>query len=127
MAIIQRGRIGRKPTGGMYHPVGRKRVYELGSKPSLTTPGERRVRTEKTKSGTPKTKVYVAKTANCFDPKTKKFVQAEIKYVAENPANRHYVRRNVMTKGAVVETDKGKARITSRPGQHGTVNAILLH
>jgi small subunit ribosomal protein S8e len=33
---------------------------------------------------------------------------------------------NIITKGAVIETDAGKARVTSRPGQHGVVNAVLL-
>ena len=46
--------------------------------------------------------------------------------VVENPANRHFVRRNIMTKGTVIETEKGKARITSRPGQDGTINAVLI-
>jgi small subunit ribosomal protein S8e len=46
--------------------------------------------------------------------------------VTENPANKNFVRRNILTKGAVVATDLGKAKITSRPGQDGEVNAILL-
>ena len=50
----------------------------------------------------------------------------EIKDVLENPANPHYVRRDIITKGAIVITDIGKARITSRPGQHGVVNAVLI-
>jgi len=36
------------------------------------------------------------------------------------------VRRNIITKGAVIKTEKGPARVTSRPGQHGIINAILL-
>ncbi|MCK4384091.1 MAG: 30S ribosomal protein S8e, partial [Candidatus Lokiarchaeota archaeon] len=35
-------------------------------------------------------------------------------------------RRHILTKGAVVETELGNARITSRPGQHGTLNGILM-
>lgn len=31
-----------------------------------------------------------------------------------------------MNKGAIIETKIGKARITSRPGQSGTINAILI-
>ena len=61
-----------------------------------------------------------------YDPKAKKCSKATIKNVSGNPANRHFVRRNIITKGAVVETDKGKARITSRPGQEGTINAVLI-
>ena len=36
------------------------------------------------------------------------------------------VRRNILTKGAIIETDAGKAKITNRPGQEGTVNAVLV-
>ncbi|MEK6848627.1 MAG: 30S ribosomal protein S8e, partial [Nanoarchaeota archaeon] len=42
------------------------------------------------------------------------------------PANRHFIRRNIMTKGSVIDTELGKARITSRPGQDGVVNAVLI-
>ncbi len=68
----------------------------------------------------------MADTANVYDKKTKKFYKTKIKNVAENPANRHYVRRNIMTRGAIIETEKGKAVVTSRPGQDGTVNAVLI-
>jgi small subunit ribosomal protein S8e len=44
----------------------------------------------------------------------------------ENQANIHYVRRNIINKGAIIETNLGKARVTSRPGQTGTINAVLL-
>jgi small subunit ribosomal protein S8e len=44
----------------------------------------------------------------------------------ENPANKNYIRRNILTRGAVVMTELGKAKITSRPGQDGEVNAILV-
>jgi small subunit ribosomal protein S8e len=36
------------------------------------------------------------------------------------------VRRNIVTKGAIIETDAGQARVVSRPGQDGQVNAVLL-
>ena len=64
--------------------------------------------------------------ANVYDPKTKKHFKASIKTIVENPANRHYVRRNIMTKGTIIETDKGKARIVNRPGQENAINAVLL-
>ena len=53
-------------------------------------------------------------------------VEAEIEDVVENPANPNYVRRNIVTKGAVIQTSEGRARVTSRPGQTGQVNAVLL-
>lgn len=46
--------------------------------------------------------------------------------VLRNPANVDYQRRGVITKGAIVETEAGQARVTSRPGQDGVINAILV-
>ena len=46
--------------------------------------------------------------------------------VLENGANSHFVRRNIITKGAIVETEIGKAKITPRTGQKGIVNGVLI-
>ena len=46
--------------------------------------------------------------------------------MVENPANIHYVRRNIITRGAVVDTSAGKARVTSRPGQTGALSGVLV-
>jgi small subunit ribosomal protein S8e len=67
-----------------------------------------------------------ADVAYVIDPKTNKTTKTEIISVVENPANIHYVRRNIITKGAIIETKLGKARIASRPGQSGTINAVLI-
>jgi small subunit ribosomal protein S8e len=64
--------------------------------------------------------------ANVYNPKTKKYSKEKIVTTSANPANRHFARRNIITKGSIIETEKGKARITSRPGQEGTVNAVLI-
>ena len=60
------------------------------------------------------------------DPKTGKTNQTEIKTVIENPSNPNYVRRNIIVKGAIVETKIGSVRITSRPGKDGVINGILI-
>ena len=126
MAISQL-RAARKPSGGKYKSKGRKqKAYELGSEPAFTGLGKRRAKIMRTMGNNPKARLLATDTANLFDPKTKKFEQARIKTISGNPANRHFVRRNIMTKGAIIETDKGKARITSRPGQDGAVNAVLI-
>jgi len=52
--------------------------------------------------------------------------KVKILSVKENTSNSQYVRRNIVTKGAVVETEKGLAKITSRPGQEGKLNAVLV-
>jgi small subunit ribosomal protein S8e len=126
MAISQRRSL-RKPTGGRYKKGARKKKgYELGRQPSLTHIGSRRAKTIRTMGSNRKIRVYSEETANLYDPKTKKYAKAKIKNVVENPANRHFIRRNIMTKGSVIDTDKGKAKITSRPGQDGAVNAVLI-
>jgi len=52
--------------------------------------------------------------------------KVKIKTVIESPDNRHYARENILTKGAIIDTEAGKAKITSRPGQAGVVNAVLI-
>ncbi len=98
----------------------------MGSNPTFPKVGETVKRVVKTRGGNFKQRLLAANVANVFDPKSKSYKKAVIKTVVENPANRHYVRRNILTKGTVIETDIGKARITSRPGQEGTINAVLL-
>ncbi|MCL4480239.1 MAG: 30S ribosomal protein S8e, partial [Candidatus Thermoplasmatota archaeon] len=76
--------------------------------------------------GNTKVAIRRAEFANLYDPKEKKMSRVKIITVKENPANPHYVQRNIMTLGTVIETEKGLARITSRPGQVGVINAVLL-
>ena len=64
--------------------------------------------------------------ANIMNPKTKKVEKSKILTVVENPADPHFVRGNVLTRGAVIKTELGLARVTSRPGQSGTVDAVLI-
>ena len=85
---------------------------------------KRRVKTKKTKGGGSKRILIASSQANVIvDGKTQK---TTIKTVVENKADKDFVRRNIITKGAIIETELGKAVVTSRPGQHGTVNAKLL-
>ncbi len=124
MAIIQK-RSKRKATGGRYRPVPKKKANK-GSEPTFTVVGELRQRIKRTRGGEDKITLLAAQKANIFDPKTKKYTIADIKAVVDNGANRNFIRRNIMTKGAIIETSAGKARITSRPGQENNVNAIRI-
>jgi small subunit ribosomal protein S8e len=117
----------RKPTGGRYTSSDTKRIHQKGRLPSNTRIGEQQdARSTRTIGGNSRTRMVYADRLNLFDPKTKKHVKAKIKTVVKSDANRHFVRRNILTKGTVVETDKGKAKITSRPGQEGMINAVLM-
>lgn len=126
MVISQGSKVGRTPSGGRFKAFRKKRLYEKGRKATHTLLEPLKRKQIKQKGGGKKTIVLTADTVNLFNPKTKKFSQTKIKTVSGNPANRHFVRRNIMTKGAIVETEQGKAKITSRPGQNGSVNAVLI-
>jgi len=116
----------RKPSGARRRRHCSKRKYEYGREPSETKVDERRTRKIRTRGSNSKLRLLQDNTINVYDSKTKKSTKAEVKTVIENAANPHFVRRNIMTKGAIVETSLGKARITNRPGQEGTINAVKL-
>ncbi|MBW2980875.1 30S ribosomal protein S8e [Candidatus Woesearchaeota archaeon] len=124
--VVEQSRPKRKETGARYKDYRKRKQYELGRLPSLTKVEKRRIQIVRTMGNNKKARLLSTDIANLFDPKSKKYEKAKIKTIVENPANRHFIRRNIITKGCVVETDKGKAKITSRPGQDGTVNAVLI-
>ncbi|UPV74880.1 30S ribosomal protein S8e [Halorussus limi] len=118
------GRSTRKRTGGRLRPSHKKKKHELGREPTETTVGETKLRTIDAHGNTEKVRALSTDVASvATDGET---VQAEIQDVVENDANPNYVRRNIVTKGALIETSEGRARVTSRPGQTGNVNAVLV-
>ena len=123
MAITQT-RSKRKVTGGIYLDYRKKRKYELGREPRETKVAPVRKKKFDCLGGNVKIGLLSADVANVFDGK--KYSKVKIKQVLENKANRHFVRRNIINKGAVIETEIGKARVTSRPGQEGGINAVLI-
>ena len=125
MAISQT-RSKRKQTGSLYRDYRKKKKHELGRLAALTKLEKKRSASIRTRGDNKKVRLLSIDTANLLDPKTKKHEQVKIKTILETPANRHFVRRSIITKGCVVDTEKGKAKITSRPGQDGTVNAVLI-
>jgi len=87
--------------------------------------GETKRKITRGKGGNTKSKILSDKYAYVTDPKTGKTEKAEITRVIKNPANIDYNRRGVMTKGAIIGTPLGPARVTSRPGQVGMLSAVL--
>lgn len=124
--VVTQGKPRRRTSGKKKLAYRKKRLFERGSIPSLTGLGEIKVKIVRTKGKGSKRKLLKHNIANVLDKKTNKRSKAKILTIVENPANRHYVRRNIMTKGTIIETEKGKARITSRPGQEGSINAVLV-
>lgn len=116
----------RKPTGGTKRRWRGKRAFETGSEPTETILGPVKKRWVRTRGGAAKVRIAVADWAVVTDTGTHKSTKSKLLRVVGNPANVDYQRRGVITKGAIVETEVGQARVTSRPGQDGVINAILV-
>ncbi len=125
MAISQH-KSNQSPSGAKYKDSRKKKQYELGSSPTHTKVGETKGKKSRKMGGSDKRRLLAANTANLLDPQTGKSTKVKILTVVGNPANRYFVRRNIITKGSIINTEKGKAKVTSRPGQEGTVNAVLV-
>lgn len=125
MAITQ-GRGNKTKGGSRYKDYRKYKKHELGRLPAFTGLGKKRAQKVKSMGGVKRIRLLREEHVNLIDPKTKKSKKVKIKTITESPANRHFVRRNIMTKGAIIETEAGKAKITSRPGQDGTINAVLI-
>ena len=120
----QSGRRKQKRTGGRRRPIRNKKRHQLGREPAETTVGEPRFQVIDSRGNAEKVRALATDVAQVSgDGETE---EAEILGVEENPANVNYVRRNIITKGAVIETSAGNARVTSRPGQSGVVNAVRV-
>ena len=120
----------RKPSGGRLKRPSRyrgKRKTEISSENQFAFVGDKDARKLYRKTaGSQTVRVLSVKNINVNKPKEGKTVRAKITNVVRNDADTNYVRRNIVTKGAIVETDVGQVRVTSRPGMHGVVSGILL-
>ena len=115
---------GRKITGGKYHSLRKRKLYEKRGQTRHVVLGESKTKTLRVMGGNIKTIMLRANTANIMiNGKAKK---AEIKNVLETPQNKFFARQNRLMKGAIIDTSLGKARITNRPSQEGLINAMLV-
>ncbi len=116
----------RKYTGKKYKLFRKKRKRELERPPINTQIGSEKVKTQRVMGGNSKVKLFSTDYVNLTDPNTNKTQKVRIMRFESNQASKDINRRHILTKGAIIETELGKARITSRPGQHGQLNAILI-
>jgi len=116
----------RKLSGGKKRAYRVKKKYEEGGFPAETILGEPKRKTTRGMGGNTKVKVLSDKFASVTDPKTGKTQKTEITRVVRNAANVDYNRRGVITKGAEIETTLGLAKVSSRPGNDGIINAVLI-
>lgn len=122
MAISQ-DRSNRKVSGGRYRRT-IKKLKNRGREPTLVSISKLKRKVERGRGNKVKYRVLSTDIVNLFDGKN--FIKAKVESVIESPSNPNYVRRNIITKGSIIRTDKGNAKVTSRPGQEGSLNAVLI-
>jgi small subunit ribosomal protein S8e len=126
MVIIQ-SKSKRKPSGARYKSkIIKKRKHLIGRLPAMTKIGTIKRQDIKTRGNNLKLRLLNVEKANVYDPKSKTYSMEAIKNVVDSPSDKNFIRRKIITKGSIIETGKGNARVTSRPGQNGIVNAVLV-
>jgi small subunit ribosomal protein S8e len=124
---IWQGESKRKVSGGRKTYSRKKRKFELGSdfQPTVVAEEDTRI-SHAGRGGRKKFRLTKASLVNVLDPKTRVSKKVKILSVKVNPSDPHYVQRNIITKGATIQTELGMARVTSRPGRDGIINAVLI-
>ena len=116
----------RKTSGGRRVQARGKRSTEISTEKQMALIGEPKRKIYRRTGGNTLVRVLAANKVSINNPKTGKTVLGTIENVVENESDPNYVRRNVLVKGAIIETDKGRVRITSRPGKDGVINGVLV-
>lgn len=124
---VYQGRDWRKENGKKLKPNRKKRKYEYGRFPTLTKIGKDDVRyVIRTKGGGIKIRLKEVLYANVLNPETKEIKKVKILDVVKNPSDKNLDRMKIITKNTIIKTEIGDAVVTSRPGQDGVINAILI-
>ena len=113
----------RKVSGKKYVAFRKKRVSDLGGLSALTHIGSKRVKVKRVMGANSKRQLLSDEVVYIADGN--KTIKAKIEGVSLNPANINYTRRNIITKGAILETELGYVKVTSRPGQDGQINGVI--
>ena len=115
---------GRKISGGKYHKKRKKKAYERGGQKRIVKLGEKKIKKLRIRGGKLKDVSLAQNTINVM--KNGKSKKVKIKNVIETPSNRFLARQNILVKGAIVDTEIGKVRITNRPSQEGFVQGVAV-
>src|SRR5689334_5630604 len=112
---------GRKLTGGRKVAMRGRRKFEIDRYPNEAVVGPTQIVPRRTRGHNGKAAFKTAEFANVVDKENKKVTKVKVLRVTKIPANRDYERRGVISKGALIETERGTAVVVSRPGQDGVV------
>ena len=114
-----------KITGGRRTPLRIRRKYEIDRYPNEPVNGAQVTVTRRVRGNNKKTALKSIDFVNLATGEAK-VKKSKIIKVLENATNNDYKRRGIITKGAILETQEGRCRVVSKPGQGGIVNAVLL-
>ncbi|MGC8662123.1 MAG: 30S ribosomal protein S8e [Nitrososphaeria archaeon] len=114
----------RKVTGGKRIAYRDKRRRERKSQPRVAKIGKYQVLTRRSRGGN--IIQYVTSAEKISVPTKDGNKNVKILSLISNQSNRDYERRGIITKGAVVMTEAGKVKVTSKPSKNGTLSGILL-
>ncbi|MED5498999.1 MAG: 30S ribosomal protein S8e [Candidatus Thermoplasmatota archaeon] len=116
----------RKTSGGRRVQARGKRKTEISSEKQFALVGEPKRKIYRKAAGNTMVRVMAENRVAIADPAKGTTKMGTIMSVVENESDPNYVRRNILVKGAIIETDKGRVRITSRPGKDGVINGVLV-
>jgi len=116
-----RNYLGRTYTGRKIPKYRKKKRGDVGSDPILTKLSQRHLVDVKDNRIVLKEALF----ANVLD-KDKKLKKVKIIDVVENKANPNFLRAKIITRGAIIKTEIGLAKVLSRPSRDGVINAILI-
>ena len=116
---------GRKTSGGRYKRPKKRKLTGRQGQTRIVKIGNKKTKTLRNRGGKTKLVSFLNNVANVISKgKSKK---STIKNVIETPSNTFLARQNILIKGAIIETELGKAKITNRPSQEGSIQAILIN
>ena len=115
----------RKISGGKLRKTRKKKLHEFKGHQISVKLGKEKKKRIRVRAGRIKTILLATDKANVTNSKTKECRAVKIKNVVETPSNKFLAGQNILTKGAIIETELGKARITNKPSQESCVNAVL--
>jgi small subunit ribosomal protein S8e len=117
-------KMGRKISGGKYKAGRKTKAYEKSGQKRIVRLGEKKTKLMRGRGG--RTKLVSLSQQEINVIKNGKAKKVKIKTVVETPSNRFLARQNILVKGAIVETEIGKVRVTNRPSQEGILQGIAL-
>ena len=115
---------GRKTSGGRYKKTKKKKQTGRQGQTRIVKIGQEKKKLLSGRGNTTKTVSFLNNVANIIVKG--KSEKSTIKNVIETPANTFLARQNILIKGAIIETELGKAKITNRPSQEGNIQAEIL-